>query len=75
MSMKQNQHAANVVSSFKSRLSEDLVTKIGDQHFDELSLIIESAISSAVLEELEKAADKIEKLAHETRRFAEHFDD
>lgn len=74
MSMKQTQHAANLVSSFRSRLPEELIAQIGEQHFDELALIAESAISSAVLEELEKAADRMDKLAHEIRHFAEHFD-
>ncbi|EAR61088.1 hypothetical protein [Neptuniibacter caesariensis] len=74
MTMKQNVHAQNVVSSFKAKLPDALVNDIGDTHLDELALLIESAISTAVLEEMEKAADKIDKLAHDIRHFAEHFD-
>ena len=55
-------------------LSESGRQHVGQAHFDELSLLIESAISSAVLEELEAAADKMDKLAHELRNAAEHFD-
>ncbi|WP_027859348.1 hypothetical protein [Marinobacterium jannaschii] len=74
MTMKQTAHAQNVVSSFKARLSPEQVASVGEAHFDELSLLIESAISTAVLEEMEKAADKVESLAHGLRHFAEHFD-
>lgn len=74
MTMKQTAHAQHVVSSFKERLPVALCNDIGDEHFDELALLIESAISAAVLEEMEKAADKIDKLAHDVRHFAEHFD-
>ncbi len=74
MTMKQTAHALNVVSSFKEKLSDEQANLIGEAHFDELSLLIESAISTAVLEEMEKAADKVESLAHSLRYFAEHFD-
>jgi len=74
MTMKQTAHAQNVVDSFKAKLSAEQAAAVGDAHFDELSLLIESAISTAVLEEMEKAADKVDSLAHSLRHFAEHFD-
>lgn len=74
MSQKQSQHSHQVVESFKGKLPASLVAQIGEQHFAELELIVESAMSSAVLEELEKAADQVEKLSHKIRNFAEHFD-
>lgn len=74
MTMKQTVHANHVVDSFKEKLPDAMINDIGESHFDELALLIESAISAAVLEEMEKAADKIDKLAHEIRHFAEHFD-
>lgn len=74
MTMKQTQHAINVVDSFKSMLPEALKNDIGEGHFAELALLIESAISSAVLQEMEKTADKIDQLAHDVRNFTEHFD-
>ncbi|MCG6935757.1 MAG: phosphatase [Proteobacteria bacterium] len=67
-------HAQQVADRFKNMLSESGRQHVGQAHFDELSLLIESAISSAVLEELESAADKMDKLAHELRSAAEHFD-
>ncbi|WP_415886150.1 phosphatase [Neptuniibacter sp. QD37_6] len=74
MTLKQTAHAQHVVDSFKARLPDAMNNDIGEEHFDELALLIESAISAAVLTEMEKAADKIDKLAHDVRHFAEHFD-
>lgn len=74
MTMKQTQHAQHVVDSFKTMLPEAMVNDVGDEHFAELALLIESAISAAVLQEMEKTADKIDQLAHDVRNFAEHFD-
>ncbi len=74
MTMKQTQHAQNVVNSSKNLIPDSLENDIGDAHFDELALLIESAISAAVLQQMEKTADQIDKLAHDVRNFAEHFD-
>ncbi|MGB0204198.1 MAG: phosphatase [Neptuniibacter sp.] len=77
MTMKQTQHAQHaqhVVDSFKTMLPEAMANDIGDEHFSELALLIESAISAAVLQEMEKTADKIDQLAHDVRNFAEYFD-
>jgi hypothetical protein len=74
MTMKQNLHALHVVEAFKQKLSAETITVLGEGHLDELALLIESAISAAVLEEMEKTADKVDRLAHNIRQFAEHFD-
>ena len=74
MTMKQTEHALQVVNSFKGMLPDAMVNDIGDAHFAELALLIESAISAAVLQEMEKTADKIDKLSPDVRNFAEHFD-
>ena len=74
MTVKQNIHALNVVNTFKAKLPAETVEQVGESHLDELSLLIESAISAAVFDEMEKAANKADKLAHELRHFAEFFD-
>lgn len=74
MSQKQTMHSHNVVEAFKGKLSAELRDQIGESKFSALELIVESAISTAVLEELEKAADRVEKLSHEIRSFAENYD-
>ncbi len=49
MSQKQTQHSHNVVESFKGKLSTELQSQIGESNFSALELIVESAISTAVL--------------------------
>lgn len=74
MTHRHQEHARQVVERFSEMLSESGRQHVGKGHLDELSLLIESAISSAVLEEMETAADKLDKLAHEMRKSAEHFE-
>ena len=74
MSKSQTEHAQKVVASFKEKLSKSGVEHVGQKHFDELQLLIESAIDSAVFLELENVVDKLETLTHDVRRSAESFD-
>lgn len=67
-------HAERVVAGFKDMLGEELVRAVGDQHFQELAMLIESAISSSVLDELERAADQVAAVATGLRRHAENYD-
>jgi len=71
MTEQYKNHADKVVAGFKSILGEDLSRQLGDEHFGELAMLVESAISSTVLEELEKAADNLESMASKLRRHAE----
>jgi len=70
--MQRTKHAQEVASRFK-----ELVEKSGDllseDHYDELSLLIEAAIDTALVEQLEKVAGKLEKLSHAMRNDAEFF--
>jgi len=74
MTQKQTTHALNVVNAFKDKLSKSGIDHVGQKHFDELQLLIESAIDSAVFLELERVVDQIDQLAHTVRNNAEHFD-
>ena len=44
MAQKQTQHARDVVNAFKEKLSRSGIDHVGQKHFDELQLLIESAI-------------------------------
>ncbi len=66
-------HAEKIVQAFKDKLSNSGRQHVGEKHFDELVLMIESAISTSVLEEMERTADKIASLAEELRKEAEHL--
>ena len=67
-------HADRVVAGFRELLGEEKADKLGDEHWSELSMMIESAISSAVLLELERAADQVGALEKALRTHAEHYD-
>ena len=67
--------AEKVVNSFKHILSQSGREHVGEKHFSELSLMVESAISAAVLEEMEGAADRMDELAKKIRNSAERWED
>ncbi len=75
MTHRHAKHANQVVEHFKQALPDSTRKHIGAKHFDELALMIESALSATVLEALEQAADRVEALATGLRRSAEEFDD
>lgn len=71
--MKRTKHAIEITERFRE-LVEQSGASLGDNHYDELSLLIEAGIDTALVEILEKMADKIESLAHDVRNNAEFFD-
>ena len=73
MTHKHLPHAERVVDAFKNKLSQSGRDHVGEKHFDELTLMIESAISTSVLEEIEHAADQINEVVESIRKSAEHL--
>ena len=71
--MHKTQHAQKITDRFR-----DLVKQAGDslsdEHYDELTLLIEAGIDTALVERLEKMADKLQKFSNEVRKDAEYFD-
>ncbi len=71
--MHKTQHAEKITDRFRQ-----LVNQAGDnlapEHYAELTLLIEAGIDTALLEKLEKMADKLQKFAHEIRNDAEYYD-
>jgi hypothetical protein len=74
MTESYRQHAEQIVETFKRFLSPELVESISDEQFDELSMLIESAISAAVLQHIEDIADRFGSLAATVRKEAERYD-
>jgi len=72
MTHKHLTHAENIVKAFKDKLSQSGREHVGEKHFDELSLMIESAISTAVLEEVEQAMDRVQEIVTSVRKDTEH---
>ena len=74
MSAHYERHVDSVVSAFLNMLEPDVKNSITQEHLDELSMLVESAISTAVLEQLEVVADEIGSLGNLIRRRAERFE-
>ena len=71
--MLRTKHAAEVANRFR-----ELVENSGDSlaigHYDELALLIEAAIDTALVEQLETIGNKLDGLAHDMRHNAEFFE-
>jgi len=74
MSAHYEKHAEQVANAFIDLLDEGVRSGISDEHRAELAMLVEAAISTAVLEQLERAADEIAALSQRLRDSAEHYD-
>ncbi len=74
MTEQQAAHARKVVDRFRAMIGDTCSQQLGDEHWDELSLLIESAIDAAVLQAEEKICDKLEQLVRDIRADTERFD-
>lgn len=71
--MKHSNHAEEITRRFRE-LIEDAGDSLVDSHYNELSLLIEAGIETALVDKLEKMADKLDKIANDIRHDAEFFD-
>jgi hypothetical protein len=71
--MQRNKHAQEIANRFR-----ELVESAGDtlsaEHYDELALLIEAGIDTALVDKLEKMAKRLEDMASNIRSDAERFD-
>lgn len=74
MSKHYGKHAKKVVKGFKDVLDEETRGAISDEDYGQLSMLVESAISTSVFDEVEKIADDLEKAVRKVRRSAERYD-
>lgn len=74
MSEHYERHAEQVADAFLDLLEKDVRAGIPDHHRAELAMLVEAAISTAVLEQLEHAANEIAALSDRLRSYAEHYD-
>ena len=75
MSKHYEKQAKQVVKGFKEILDEEARKVLNDEDLGQLAMLIESAITTAVLSAVEKVADDLEKSVRKIRRGAEHYDD
>ncbi len=70
--MHRTEHAQQIANRFR-----DMVENAGDSlppsHYDELSLLIEAGIDTALVDYMEKMATKLEDLSKDIRNSAEFF--
>lgn len=71
--MKRSNHAQEITDRFRD-LVESAGHTLNAEHYDELSLLIESGIDSALVDYIEKTANALEKMAHDIRHDAEFFE-
>jgi hypothetical protein len=71
--MKKTQHARDLALRFKDLVEID-GDSLPDKHYDELALLIEAGIDTAVVENLERIANELSELSGKIRTNAEFFD-
>jgi len=71
--MQQTKHAEQMVSRFRE-LVEDAGDSLSANHYNELTLIIEAGLDTALLENLARVTEKLTRLAHDIQHNAEFFD-
>lgn len=69
--MNQNAHALAMTSRFKEVFELSGESTLTQDHYDELALIIEAGLDSALIEKMENVAAQLSKLAHEIQHNAE----
>lgn len=71
--MHKTQHANKIAMRFR-----ELVELAGDslpaEHYDELALLVEAGIDTALVEHMEQIANQLQKMANVIRADAENFD-
>ena len=71
--MKQNKHAKEITERFRE-LVESAGDSLSDNHYNELTLLIEAGIDTAIYEKLEKMASRLDKFADSLRHDAEFYE-
>jgi len=74
MSVRYERHVQSVLQAFQNMLEPEAKAALSEEHMDQLSMMMESAISTAVLEQLEAVADEVNDLSVIIRRRAENFE-
>lgn len=70
--MHQSEHAQQIAARFKS-LVEQAGDTLKDEHFDELVLLVEAGLDTALVDMMEKVSQKLSKMSHDILNDAEFF--
>lgn len=71
--MQQENHARAMTDRFR-QLVEDAGDSLPASHYNELRLIIEAGLDTALLEAMKKIAGRLDALAHDIQHSADFFD-
>lgn len=63
-------HADRIVKQFRNDVGEKSLANVKDKDFDGLSVMIESALNTAVMDALNATVSEIQELADHTRKRA-----
>ena len=74
MSAHYERHVESILKAFLEMLEPEVRESLKQEHIDELAMMVESAISTAVLQQLETVADEVGSLAQLIRRRAERYE-
>jgi hypothetical protein len=74
MSVHYERHVESVLKAFLDMLEPEAKAVLSEEHIDELSMLVESAITAAVFQQLEAVADEVNDVAVMIRRRAENFE-
>lgn len=74
MSEHYEKHAEQVANAFMELLEDGVRGGVTAEQRAELAMLVEAAISTAVLEQLERAADEVAGLSERLRHYAEFYD-
>jgi len=75
MTKMQTKRAQKVVDHFRQVLSPSGRKAVTESHFEELTLMVESAIEAALLEEVASYAARLEEVIEEMKHNAATFDE
>jgi len=70
--MHQSDHARAMAERFRE-LVEDAGDSLPENHYEELKLIIEAGLDTALVEVMEKIAGQLNKMSHDIQNNAEFF--
>ena len=68
--MHQKEHAESITSRFKE-VFEQSGESFSQEHYDELVMLIEAGLDSALYQQMEKVADQLTDMAQKIRHNAE----
>ena len=71
--MQQAKHAEQMVNRFRE-LVEDAGDSLSVNHYNELKLIIEAGLDTALLENMARVSERLTGLAHDIQHNAEFFE-